>query len=139
MNELQKEQIKKLRKQGLGYIKVAKALNLSENTVKSYCRRNNLSGEIAKKSNDIVEFSFCKCCGKELVKQKGKKERSFCDDGCRTSFWNKNQDKINRKTATEYICPICGNKFKDYARNNRKYCSRDCYITARYKGGGICE
>lgn len=139
MNELQKSQIKKLRMNGLGYIKIAKALGLSENTVKSYCRRNNLSGKIIGDPIDVINYIFCKNCGKELQKQKGRKERSFCDDKCRTAFWSSNQDKINRKTATEYICPVCSKPFKDYPRNNRKYCSRACYIAARYKGGANNE
>ena len=43
-----------------------------------------------------------------------------------------NQDKVVRRTAVEFECPVCHEKFKDYPRNNRKYCSRECYIKRRY-------
>ena len=42
MTEKQQENIKALRQSGLGYKKIAAALSLSENTVKSYCIRKNL-------------------------------------------------------------------------------------------------
>ncbi len=40
MTEQQKKQIIVLRKQFFGYKAIAKKLNLSVNTVKSFCRRN---------------------------------------------------------------------------------------------------
>lgn len=42
MTENQQEDIKALRHSGLGYKKIAAALSMSENTVKSYCIRNKL-------------------------------------------------------------------------------------------------
>ena len=41
MTEEQKEQIKDLRGKGEGYKKIAQYIGLSENTVKSFCRRMN--------------------------------------------------------------------------------------------------
>lgn len=41
MNTQQKTEIAYLRSQGYGYIKIAQALGLSKNTVKSYCMQNN--------------------------------------------------------------------------------------------------
>lgn len=46
MTEEQKSRIHLLRERGLGYIRVAQALGISENTVKSYCRRNKLTGKL---------------------------------------------------------------------------------------------
>ena len=43
MNDIQKAQIRELRLQGFGYRKIAKETGMSENTVKSYCRRHPLS------------------------------------------------------------------------------------------------
>lgn len=43
MTNTQKFEIKQMRRQGIGYGSIAKALNLSSNTVASYCRRNNLT------------------------------------------------------------------------------------------------
>lgn len=44
MLEVQKENIRYLRGEGLGYGAIAARLGISENTVKSFCRRNGLSG-----------------------------------------------------------------------------------------------
>lgn len=44
MNIQQKTEIAFLRSKGYGYTKIAQELGLSKNTVKSYCKRNNLSG-----------------------------------------------------------------------------------------------
>ena len=43
MTESQKQQILSFRRQGIGYLKIAQELGISQNTVKSYCRRNNLT------------------------------------------------------------------------------------------------
>lgn len=45
MTELEKQKIIKLRNGGYGYIRIAQTLGMSENTVKSFCRRNSLGGE----------------------------------------------------------------------------------------------
>lgn len=47
MTDLQKEQIKTLRLQGIGYVKIGEMLGISDNTVRSFCRRNGL-GDAAK-------------------------------------------------------------------------------------------
>ena len=39
----QKQKIEELRRQGMGYCTVAKQVGLPSNTVKTYCRRHNLS------------------------------------------------------------------------------------------------
>ena len=44
MTDAQKEQVRYLRCEGLGYGAIATRLGISENTVKSFCRRNNLTG-----------------------------------------------------------------------------------------------
>ncbi len=40
----QKNQVAKMRAQNLGYACIAKEMGLSVNTIKAYCRRNDLSG-----------------------------------------------------------------------------------------------
>ena len=44
MTDTQRNEIKRLRQDGMGYVKIAQILDMSENTVKAYCRRNGLSG-----------------------------------------------------------------------------------------------
>ena len=45
MNAEQKEWIAKLRDNGAGYTEIANALGLPVNTVKTFCRRNGLTGD----------------------------------------------------------------------------------------------
>ena len=45
MNSEQKDQITKLRNNGAGYTEIANAMGLPVNTVKSFCRRNGLTGD----------------------------------------------------------------------------------------------
>ena len=47
MTEEQKTKIQQLRQRGMGYIRIAQALGISENTIKSFCRRNRLAGGVA--------------------------------------------------------------------------------------------
>jgi uncharacterized protein YjcR len=47
MTSFQKEQIHRMRSAGMGYAKIAASLGISENTIKSYCRRHNLGGIMA--------------------------------------------------------------------------------------------
>ena len=42
MNANQKVCIARMREKGMGYIQIAKEMDMSVNTVKTYCRRNGL-------------------------------------------------------------------------------------------------
>ncbi len=44
MTQEQKKQIARMREQNLGYACIAKEMGISVNTIKAYCRRNDLSG-----------------------------------------------------------------------------------------------
>ena len=69
MNIQQKTEVASLRSQGFGYTKIAQALGLSKNTVKSYCKRNNLSGAALENTDmPILTPSFCLECGKVITK-----------------------------------------------------------------------
>ncbi|MFI3253682.1 MAG: RNA polymerase subunit sigma-70 [Eubacteriales bacterium] len=139
MTDFEKKEVQRLRAEGLGYTKVAQTLNISENTVKSYCRRNNLGISEKIEEEFAVDIANCKFCGKELHQHEKQKKRKFCNESCRTKYWTKNQEKINRKSAVTEKCFVCGIDFTDYVKNKRKYCSRKCYQVARYKGGASDE
>ena len=51
---LAKERIALLRAEGKSYTKIADTLGLSINTVKSYCRRNNLGGNATIMSDSVI-------------------------------------------------------------------------------------
>lgn len=127
MTDQQKEQIRTLRLQGIGYVKIGETLGISDNTVRSFCRRNGL-GDTAK--NTVS----CKQCGKPIKIISKRKPRIFCSDSCRTAWWNSHQDCVHRKAVYEYTCAHCGKQFTAYGNAGRKYCSHACYIAHRFGG-----
>ena len=140
MTKEQKLQIAKLRAEGYGYIRVAQVLGISENTVKSFCRRNNLTGKAtAEKPKMQVQVAngmdFCKQCGVSVEQNPGRKEKKFCSDKCRMEWWNKNLYKVKRKAVYEFTCIHCKTQFKVYGNSRRKYCSHECYVADRFGGG----
>lgn len=139
MTDYQKTQIMKLRAEGLGYGKIAQRLGISLNTVKSYCRRNNVNGDIVPIDVAVPAFSGevtqCENCGRSIQQISKQKKKRFCCDACRNKWWNSHLDQVKRKTTYDFICPHCGKVFHVYGDNRRKYCSHECYIADRFGGG----
>ena len=110
---------------GNGYVKIAKELGISENTVKSYCRRQNVADKQG-------ESACCAECGKpiDISKRSG---RRFCSDTCRMKWWNR-YPKPNMPYTAQ--CACCGKEISMRRRGEKKYCSHRCYILDRYKDGG---
>ena len=136
MTLLQKQQITKLRTNGDSYDKIAESLNISKNTVKSYCQRNNLGSKPSHnnskpKSKPAERVTHCRQCNQPLLQAKFK-PKIFCNDKCRFAWWN------GRRNNPAHIafCARCNAKFNNRGKNNRKYCSHNCYVAARF--GGVC-
>ena len=125
MTNEEKKQIEYLRSQGLGYKRIASALSLPVNSVKSFCRRHP-----AKPPTENV----CPVCSTALVRIPHRKSKKFCSDACRMTWWNSHQELVNRKAIYHLFCAHCGQPFDSYGNKNRKYCSRRCYDDARRKG-----
>lgn len=123
MNDIQKAQIEKLRRDGLGYMKIAKEMGLSPNTLKSYLRRHPLGEE-----------HTCLNCGRPVKQNKGRKEKKFCSDECRMAWWNAHRELVKRKNAHEMECGHCHKMFTVYGNSRRKYCSFECYLAERFGG-----
>lgn len=133
VTDAEKEKIRFLRMEGLGYGAVAERLGLSENTVKSYCRRNHLTGVAAKERAKV-----CRECGVPLASVPGRKGRKFCCEGCRRAWWRSHPELVHREAYYVLACRYCGREFQSYGNRGRKYCSHECYIRARFgKGGGL--
>lgn len=126
MTDIQKQQITALRLQGTGYVKIGKELGISNNTVRSFCRRNGLAGNT--KKNSVL----CKQCGKVISIIPKRKPKQFCSDTCRSSWWNSHPECVNRKAIYTFICTCCGKSFTAYGNKGRKYCSHGCYIADRF-------
>ena len=136
MTDHQKTQIMELRAAGKGYGSIARTLGLSQNTVKSFCRRNSIHESGVEPSSAFTgEVAHCENCGQEIQQIAKRKRKRFCCDKCRNEWWNKHLDQVKRKAVYEFKCPHCGKTFQTYGDKRRKYCSHECYIAARFKGG----
>jgi endogenous inhibitor of DNA gyrase (YacG/DUF329 family) len=125
MTITQKQQITEMRAAGETLAAIAAKIGLSENTVKSYCRRNKV-GAVENAKPDI-----CPECGLPLVHLSKKRQTRFCSDKCRLAWWQKHPDALNRKAVYSFKCAACGADFESYGNANRKYCSRSCSAAAR--------
>ncbi len=139
MTEKQKTQITDMKGEGYGYVKISQMLGLSENTVKSFCRRKKLTGRTDAVSHRAVPVRdgqhFCLCCGAEVAQTPGRKEKKFCSDKCRNKWWNSHLDRVNHKAVYEFICLYCKKPFTAYGNAGRKYCCHACYVADRFGGG----
>ena len=80
MTDLQKEKITELRKNGESISSIAEKMNLSVNSVKSFCRRKDVS----------PMKDGCKRCGQPLVNTPGHRQKTFCSASCRQKYWREN-------------------------------------------------
>ena len=143
MTNEQKAVVESLRSQGLGYKRIAAQTGISANTVKSYLRKNAFAPVEQTAPAIIPEPTMetatngqfiCRCCGKPVAQNPGRKEKKFCSDTCRTRWWNSHLDLVKRKAIYHFTCPTCGREFTAYGNAHRKYCSHSCYIEDRFGG-----
>ena len=109
MNSSQKDAARRMREDGKSYAQIAVALSLSENTVKSFCRRVGLQAATGQ--------TLCPACGKA---------------------WNYTYRVLDAHNAVARRCACCRREFFSYPSAHRKYCSHACYIADRY-GKGACR
>lgn len=138
MNSHEREQIIALRAAGQSYARIAGALGISVNSVKSFCRRNALSdctGSSIKhiKAEVPLEAAPCEQCGCPVRQTPGRKHKLFCSDTCRTAWWNAHRTQVRRKTTRTFCCARCGMQFSRYGVTRRSFCSRSCASAARKK------
>ena len=78
MKKQETDRIHQLRVQGVPPSVIARELGLSINTIKSFIRRNpNISGTLE-----------CRWCGVPVIQSPGRKQKRFCSDRCRITYWN---------------------------------------------------
>ena len=133
MTDNQKQSIREIRGSGLGYKKIARELNLPVGTVKSFCRRENIT--VVKPVN--YDENHCRQCGKSLIQMHKVKKRKFCSDACRIKWWTEHPCSKNgdTKSSRSILCDNCGKTFTAYGNAPRKYCSHECYVDARFGDG----
>jgi DNA-binding CsgD family transcriptional regulator len=130
--ESEKSIIRKMRENRATYAAIADHLNLSPNTVKSFCQRQRIRPQV--KSRECPVPHFCAQCGQPVTQQNKRKQKRFCSDECRSGWWNKHRQELSKKTAVNITCAHCGNRFESYPQEQRKYCCHACYIQARFGG-----
>ena len=144
MTEEEKNTVRRLREQGYGYKTISNITGIHRETIKSHLKRHpcevgsarprpsqcQIKKEGAKKTEAPKgeELTACKQCG-ELFMPK-RKGTLFCCDECRQKWWGKN--KYKEGTPHTFKCLNCGKEFQAYVVKDRKYCSHDCYIEARF-------
>ena len=138
MNNIEREQIIALRAAGQSYARIADALNLSVNSVKSFCRRNAMSSGVGSSIKHIkteapLGATACEQCGCPVQQMPGRKRKRFCSDACRTAWWNAHRTQVRQKTMHTFCCARCGMQFSRYGVTRRSFCSRSCASTARRK------
>ena len=129
-----KARIQKMRQNGMDYFCIAQELSLSINTVKSFCRRNNLCD---KDMNSTIDGSnarstICKQCGKRLEQKSVSRPRLFCSESCRRIWWKEHDALLERRAFYPCVCERCGKDFKSYGNKKRKFCGHSCYIKNRF-------
>lgn len=134
MTEKEKRQIAVYREQGLSYTEISKKMDLSINSIKTYCKRHGLGGV---RAFAVANTKICACehCGNPVKQNPGRKQKRFCSDKCRNLWWNSHLDLVKKKANYECTCVHCGKQFTSYGNKERKYCSHSCYIEDRYGGG----
>ena len=135
MTQSEKYQIEIFRIQGIGYTEIAKRMRISVNSIKTYCRRNALGGKRGYETAGTISICACENCGKPVIQNPKRKRKRFCSDSCRNAFWNSHMDLVKRKAIYEFTCQHCGKQYTSYGNKTRKYCSHQCYVLERFKGG----
>jgi len=131
MNLKQKESILHLRGEGFSYSKISEMLRISENTVKSFCRRNSIVSPATVMNQEQMAEYGCHQCGAPLTQTPGAKQKRFCSDKCRMAWWNAHPEAVNHKIVQQVTCKFCGQVFTSHGSRVRKYCSRSCYAQAK--------
>lgn len=135
MNELQRQKIRKLRKQGYGYTRISTMLELANSTIRSFCKKEGIAGyiKIDEKLTGKDNVANCKQCNKRFYQVAGRKNKIFCSKECCVVYWHLHKNKENRITPQKYNCIICNKEFYEYPSRKRKYCSRECYYKSKIK------
>lgn len=139
MTHEEKKQIGKMRAAGMSYTRIAEALDISINSVKSYCQRHGLGAGSAPETHPEPvtacqpqsEAGACEQCGSPVLRQAGRKRRRFCSDTCRQAWWASHRGELRHKTEHHFVCEYCGIQFSRYGVSQRRFCSRSCAASAR--------
>ena len=101
---------------------ISLAVGIPSSTIRAHIRRHP----------EFYGGKTCRNCGHVMVQPIGRKVKHFCSDKCRMAWWNSHREQIQKQAYYTLVCTHCGKEFESYGNQNRKYCSRDCYVIARF-------
>lgn len=91
MTDIQKEQVRAMRMQGIGYRVIAKSLGLKINQVQLFCKAHGLAGnaEIARMNYPLwcSRNGRCPVCGTKIKPPRTGRNKTFCSGRCRTKAY----------------------------------------------------
>ena len=120
MTENQRNKIFFFFLQGLGYGEISSQLSISKNTVKLFCKSNNLGENVL----------FCKGCGEAFEKNTIGRPAHFCSVKRYKKWWV----NTHQRTVYEKECPVCYQLFRAVSKKSQIYCSTGCYHLSRRAG-----
>lgn len=138
MTEEQKMQVRTLRQQGLGYQAIGTILNLSRDSVRSYCKNHGMHGVATlvklNTQEKIKNGEACGYCAGPLKQNTIGRPKKFCSEKCRREYWKRHRNEGQRSVEATYIyeCPYCHKIFEAYGNKHRKYCCHAHYVLDRY-------
>ena len=96
MTDAQKEQVRAMRMQGIGYRLIAKSLGLKINQVQLFCKAHGLAGkgELAQLNYPIwcQQNSRCPVCGAKVTQLGIGRRKRFCPGRRRTRYYRIKKD-----------------------------------------------
>lgn len=131
IDESLRNKIVEMRKNGLGYKKMAAELGMSRDRVR-YIVKN--MDKPSSRQQYPMNNPTCKYCGKMLHPARTGRPKKFCSDKCKNDYWKVHRDELNRNPEAIYIreCAYCGKTFESYGNRNRKYCCHPHYVLGHF-------
>lgn len=142
ITDIQQEKIIALRQRRVTYQEIGDTTGLTMDTVKSYCRRNNITapGKIKTaqrpvkpepKKTGLPNLTFCLNCNRLITQAPKQKPKKFCCPKCRDVWWNKNRNLVSSSRRVAH-CAYCGGEFEKFDSSKQRYCGKQCYINHRF-------
>ena len=131
MTDAQKEQVRYLRCEGLGYGAIATRLGISRIRSRAFAAATT-SPEWLPKEPVVV----CRNCGRPLPQYPKRKQRKFAPRLAAAHGGSCTRSLSIKPPSIRPPCAHCGQEFQSYGNRKRKYCSHACYIAARFQKGG---
>ena len=114
--------IHEMLQQGKTSTEISLTMGIPSSTIRTHVRNHP----------EIYGSKSCRNCGQIMVQPIGRKVKYFCSDRFRMAWWSNHREQVQKKTYYTLVCAHCGKEFESYGNQNRKYCSRDCYLIARF-------